>query len=90
MLETRFKYYCRSDLGKDEHHRIADALVEDLMTNELAVLEAHLEYHKAQGFYGSKEMWNMIQRAQERIPDDIMQLFPIPDAIVHALLDSVA
>lgn len=92
MLERRFKFYCmtstKARLTREDHHKIADLLTEDLITNEWETLKAHLEYDKAQGFYGSKEMWDMIQRSQDRTPVDIMSLYPLPDAIVHALLDA--
>lgn len=93
MLESRFKYYCISErLSREEQNKLADALVEDLITNEWKVLKAHLDYDKAQGFYRSKEMFDMLERVNKRLfPDQDMAIFsiyPIPDAIVHALLDT--
>lgn len=91
MLESRFKFYCRTrSLERDEKQKLAEALTEDLITNEWETLKAHLEYHKAQGFYNSKECWAMIQRARDRLAErfDIMEIYPLPDAIVHALLDT--
>ena len=84
---SRFKYYCGSaSLSSEEQHRVADALADDLITNEWETLEAHLEYHAAQGFYRSEEMWQMLSRARKRV--GLVFLYPLPDAIVHALLDT--
>jgi len=90
MLTSRFKFYCRprTPLSREEHHKIADELVADLITNEWDVLKEHLEYSAAQGFYRTKEMWSMLTRARDRIGDQMNSIFPLPDAIVHALLDT--
>lgn len=90
MLKARFSYYCSTGgwLSREEQKKLAEKLADDLVRHEWETLKAHLTSWEAQGFYGSKEMWDMIQRAQDRIPDDIMTLYPMPDAIVHALLDT--
>lgn len=96
MLQTRFRYYCTSGgrLTQEQQNELADRLTEDLITNEWETLKAHLEYDKAQGFYNSKAMWEMLKRANDRLfpntnQKGIFDIYPIPDAIVHALLDTV-
>lgn len=91
MLKARFSYYCSTGgrLSREEQKELAEKLADDLVRHEWETLKTHLEYDKAQGFYGSKEMWDMIQRAKDRIDTyEIMDLYPLPDAIVHALLDT--
>ena len=88
MLSSRFSFYCRSQqLNREEQLKLAEKLGGDLIINEWPVLEAHLEYHKAQGFYRTKEMFDMLARAQDRLAEDIFKLYPLSDAIVHALLE---